>query len=98
MASLRYYTSLLCQHPGWAISEAAARLRLPLAPTHGIVRGRVGAVTFDFDFGLDKAVRRMFVGGYETAIVALQRKLHRRDGRVYRHLVPVGSTAVTGEA
>jgi FkbM family methyltransferase len=65
------------QDPVGGISEAAARVRVHFAPRHGARRGTVGPVQFDFEFDLDRAVRRMYAGAYETAIVGLLHQILR---------------------
>jgi FkbM family methyltransferase len=77
MNALQRRLSIFRQNPGWAAGEAAARLRMLIAPRHGSRCGKIGPVRFQFDFDLDRAVRQMYVGAYATEIVRLLRRLLR---------------------
>jgi FkbM family methyltransferase len=67
-------------HPGWAVSESLARVRKITVPRTGVLRGSIGQICFDFDFGLSPYVRDMYAGGYEADIVQLLRRLLKKGG------------------
>src|ERR1051326_753995 len=73
--SLQHKLALAYQHPGWALTEAAARVRVRFSPTGGVRQGRVGPVRFDYDFSLGGTVRTMYAGAYATELVGLLRKI-----------------------
>lgn len=76
-ARVAHIVRVAWRHPHWALVEAIARCRVPLAPREGVRFARIGDLIYRFDFALDPVVRRIYARAYQTDIVALLRRLLR---------------------